>query len=70
MKRAKTSLPVPVSPVSRTVASLLAMRRQVRMSSTSGLSGPWTMAGGMAVSAVAVLVIPVCSPLTFPSSSR
>src|SRR6185503_18996866 len=42
MKRAKTSLPVPVSPVSKTVASLAATRAQVRLVSTSGLWGPWT----------------------------
>jgi hypothetical protein len=35
--RAKTSLPVPVSPVSNTVASDAAMRAAVRLVSVSGL---------------------------------
>src|SRR5437764_10724082 len=42
MKRANTSLPVPVSPVSSTVASLAAMRAHVRLVSISGDCGPWT----------------------------
>ena len=45
MNRAKTSLPVPVSPVNNTVASLPAMRAQVRLVSTSGLCGPCTRFG-------------------------
>src|SRR3569623_689353 len=55
MKRAKTSLPVPVSPVSRTVTSVRATRAQVRRVSTRWLSGPNTrpevdLAGCMAPS--------------------
>src|SRR5216683_8165018 len=42
MKRANTSLPVPVSPLSKTVASLGAIRAEARSSSTSGELGPKT----------------------------
>ncbi len=65
MRRANTSLPTPVSPVMRTVASLAAMRLQVRTRSTMGESWPCTSAVFFEfIASLAVAVRFIASPLS------
>src|SRR3990172_5395638 len=65
MRRANTSLPTPVSPVMRTVASLAAMRWQVRARSWMGEAGPGmrpVLSARVGGERAALIVAMVCLP--------